>query len=255
MQLLEKTRSWWRCRWGGRAGARRGLKEARPPWSISQAAGPAPQGATEASLGCVTQKQPRFESVFCATLLDPIPAPSGATHTAGAGGLLHPRPVLTPPPTTPQITSSSPSHPANSFYYPRLKTLPPIARVTLVRLRQSPRAFIPPAMDLAGNDILDSLSGKPGSRPTAWPTATFPDLNSLDSGAKRSGLWKLHVHHWSVGADLCVTRGLAPPSLRQATVDLEPSVPAFTLRLTPKVTVRPGERESDTQRPEMPKCL
>lgn len=68
------------------------------------------------------------------------------------------------PPTPPQITSSSPSHPANSFYYPRLKALPPIARVTLVRLRQSPRAFIPPAMDLAGNDILDSLSGKPGSR-------------------------------------------------------------------------------------------
>ncbi|XP_023376001.1 spondin-2 [Pteropus vampyrus] len=63
-----------------------------------------------------------------------------------------------PQDTVTEITSSSPSHPANSFYYPRLKTLPPIARVTLVRLRQSPRAFIPPAMDLAGNDILDSLS-------------------------------------------------------------------------------------------------
>ncbi|KAM8803596.1 spondin-2 [Rhynchonycteris naso] len=59
-----------------------------------------------------------------------------------------------------EITSTSPSHPANSFYYPRLKALPPIARVTLVRLRQSPRAFVPPAIDLAGrgNEIVDSLS-------------------------------------------------------------------------------------------------
>lgn len=65
-----------------------------------------------------------------------------------------------PQDTVTEITSSSPSHPANSFYYPRLKALPPIARVTLVRLRQSPRAFVPPALDLAsrGNDIMDSLS-------------------------------------------------------------------------------------------------
>ena len=71
----------------------------------------------------------------------------------------------------PQITSSSPSHPANSFYYPRLKALPPIARVTLVRLRQNPRAFVPPAPDLVdrGNEIMDSLSGKPSPTPTAGP--------------------------------------------------------------------------------------
>lgn len=101
---------------------------------------------------------------FCATLLDPIPALIWGHAHCRCRWLLRPRSVLIPPPTPPQITSSSPSHPANSFYYPRLKALPPIARVTLVRLRQSPRAFIPPAMDLAGNDILDSLSGKPGSR-------------------------------------------------------------------------------------------
>ncbi|KAK2115183.1 hypothetical protein P7K49_005809 [Saguinus oedipus] len=61
-----------------------------------------------------------------------------------------------------KITSSSPSHPANSFYYPRLKALPPIARVTLVRLRQSPRAFVPPPSVLASrdNEIVDSASGK-----------------------------------------------------------------------------------------------
>ncbi|XP_006893709.1 PREDICTED: spondin-2-like [Elephantulus edwardii] len=58
-----------------------------------------------------------------------------------------------------EITSSSPSHPANSFYYPRLKSLPPIARVTLVRRRHSPRAFVPPTPDLGGrgNEILDAL--------------------------------------------------------------------------------------------------
>ncbi|KAM6220651.1 spondin-2 [Rhynchocyon petersi] len=58
-----------------------------------------------------------------------------------------------------EITSSSPSHPANSFYYPRLKSLPPMARVSLVRLRHSPRAFVPPTPDLGGrgNEILDTL--------------------------------------------------------------------------------------------------
>uniref|UniRef100_A0A2K5XBH5 Spondin 2 n=2 Tax=Mandrillus leucophaeus TaxID=9568 RepID=A0A2K5XBH5_MANLE len=66
-----------------------------------------------------------------------------------------------PQDTVTEITSSSPSHPANSFYYPRLKALPPIARVTLVRLRQSPRAFVPPAPVLPSrdNEIVDSASG------------------------------------------------------------------------------------------------
>ncbi|XP_035570604.1 spondin-2 isoform X1 [Canis lupus baileyi] len=66
-----------------------------------------------------------------------------------------------PQDTVTEITSSSPSHPANSFYYPRLKSLPPIARVTLVRLRQHPRTFVLPAPDPVGggNEILDSLSG------------------------------------------------------------------------------------------------
>uniref|UniRef100_A0A286XZY2 Spondin-2 n=2 Tax=Cavia porcellus TaxID=10141 RepID=A0A286XZY2_CAVPO len=65
-----------------------------------------------------------------------------------------------PQDTVTEITSSSPSHPANSFYYPRLKSLPPMARVTLVRLQQSTRAFVPPAPDLASrsNEITDSLS-------------------------------------------------------------------------------------------------
>lgn len=65
-----------------------------------------------------------------------------------------------PQDTVTEITSSSPSHPANSFYYPRLKSLPPMARVTLVRVRQSTRALAPPVPDLVsrGNEIIDSLS-------------------------------------------------------------------------------------------------
>lgn len=74
---------------------------------------------------------------------------------------------------SPQITSSSPSHPANSFYYPRLKSLPPIARVTLVRLRHNPRAFVPPAPGPVGaggsNEIVDSVSGERVSAPPPGP--------------------------------------------------------------------------------------
>lgn len=66
-------------------GAGRGL-EARPPWYISQAMSPAPQGATEASLGRVTQKQPRWESVSALPCWTPSRLSSGATRTAGAGG-------------------------------------------------------------------------------------------------------------------------------------------------------------------------
>uniref|UniRef100_A0AAY4F0E2 Spondin domain-containing protein n=2 Tax=Denticeps clupeoides TaxID=299321 RepID=A0AAY4F0E2_9TELE len=36
-----------------------------------------------------------------------------------------------------QITSSFPSHPANSFYYPKLKHLPPIAKITLTKINVS----------------------------------------------------------------------------------------------------------------------
>ncbi|MGH0129072.1 UNVERIFIED_CONTAM: hypothetical protein FKN15_015671 [Acipenser sinensis] len=32
-----------------------------------------------------------------------------------------------------QITSQNPNHPANSFYYPKLEKLPPLARLTLTR--------------------------------------------------------------------------------------------------------------------------
>lgn len=90
---------------------------------------------------------------------------------------------------SPQITSSSPSHPANSFYYPRLKSLPPIARVTLVRLRQNPRTFLLPAPSPAGagggNEIADSLSGE--RVPAATTTTTTTRAGSLPAAPAPGG--------------------------------------------------------------------
>ncbi|XP_044537361.1 spondin-2 [Gracilinanus agilis] len=68
-----------------------------------------------------------------------------------------------PQDTVKEITSSSPSHPANSFYYPRLKSLPPIARVTMVRIKKRQRVFVPtpPPVVRMGNEIEDALSETP----------------------------------------------------------------------------------------------
>ncbi|XP_069488268.1 spondin-2 [Ambystoma mexicanum] len=69
-----------------------------------------------------------------------------------------------PQSTVKQITSSSPSHPANSFFYPRLKHLPAIAKVTFVKLKGK-QAILPVAdPDLtttAGNEIDDSVLETP----------------------------------------------------------------------------------------------
>ncbi|XP_054109542.1 spondin-2 isoform X1 [Callithrix jacchus] len=107
-----------------------------------------------------------------------------------------------------EITSSSPSHPANSFYYPRLKALPPIARVTLVRLRQSPRAFVPLPSVLASrdNEIVDSASGRAASSECSprsllclvqfqkrrW-TAKFPCGRPGDCAEAPVGSWGLRA--------------------------------------------------------------
>lgn len=100
-----------------------------------------------------------------------------------------------PAPSCPQITSSSPSHPANSFYYPRLKALPPIARVTLERLRHT-RAFVPPAphAGAADNEVPENspsgeggrrllreevrLSGLPSPRPASRPAQKGPSARA-----------------------------------------------------------------------------
>lgn len=157
-------------------------------------------------------------------------------------------------PSLSQITSSSPSHPANSFYYPRLKALPPIARVTLVRVRQSPRAYVPPATDLAsrGNEILDSLPGKPRSLwcPAAGPAPARCGASSCPAPSALRALpgWchtprdmapSLHGvpdPFWlpggtclgHVGGRSRVHGGLCPPALN----------PILTAALLPKVRVR-----------------
>ncbi|XP_051889730.1 spondin-2b [Pristis pectinata] len=62
-----------------------------------------------------------------------------------------------------EITSSSPSHPANSFFYPRLKQLPAIARVTLTRLKDSQLIGISTVQSNLfpmGNEIDDSRFNK-----------------------------------------------------------------------------------------------
>ncbi|MCI4379736.1 hypothetical protein PGIGA_G00231670 [Pangasianodon gigas] len=51
-----------------------------------------------------------------------------------------------------QITSSFPNHPANSFFYPRLKNLPPIAKVTLSKIK-SKQIFSLPIEPTQSNQI------------------------------------------------------------------------------------------------------
>ncbi|XP_006629701.1 spondin-2b [Lepisosteus oculatus] len=65
-----------------------------------------------------------------------------------------------------EITSSFPSHPANSFYYPRLKHLPPIARVTITKLKGNhidsvPAAHTTPTLIPIDNEIGDALTNTP----------------------------------------------------------------------------------------------
>uniref|UniRef100_A0AC11CXX3 Uncharacterized protein n=1 Tax=Ovis aries TaxID=9940 RepID=A0AC11CXX3_SHEEP len=104
-----------------------------------------------------------------------------------------------PQDTVTEITASSPSHPANSFYYPRLKALPPIARVVLARLRQGPRAFSPPALGLGagGNEVVGSLPGERGAHPTL-PTR---DPAARRWRSKRTGAAPGCGHHWSGCSD------------------------------------------------------
>lgn len=61
-----------------------------------------------------------------------------------------------------QITCSSPSHPANSFYYPKLKILPPIAQVTMVKIKKSQLGLSAPFINLPAksNEVIDTVSGK-----------------------------------------------------------------------------------------------
>lgn len=65
-----------------------------------------------------------------------------------------------------QITSSVPSHPANSFFYPRLKHLPPMAKVTLTKVKKTNQIISLPVEPTqsnqlpTGNEIEDKLISK-----------------------------------------------------------------------------------------------
>ncbi|XP_026544487.1 spondin-2 [Notechis scutatus] len=65
--------------------------------------------------------------------------------------------------TITEITCSSPSHPANSFYYPKLKTLPPIARVIMAKLKRKKLGFLfsQPNVTTTDNEVQDSVSETP----------------------------------------------------------------------------------------------
>lgn len=75
-------------------------------------------------------------------------------------------PVYTCPFLLQQITSSFPSHPANSFFYPRLKHLPPIAKVTLTKVKKTNQIISLPVEPTqsnqlpTGNEIEDKLISK-----------------------------------------------------------------------------------------------
>ncbi|NXM62844.1 SPON2 protein, partial [Illadopsis cleaveri] len=65
-----------------------------------------------------------------------------------------------PQDTVTEITCSSPSHPANSFYYPKLKILPPIAQVKMIKLKKSQPGLSAPFINLPAksNEIIDTVS-------------------------------------------------------------------------------------------------
>ncbi|XP_077466396.1 spondin-2a [Stigmatopora argus] len=58
-----------------------------------------------------------------------------------------------PPENISKITSQMPNHPANSFFYPRLKELPPIASVRITRQSRSLRRQMPMSNHILPNSI------------------------------------------------------------------------------------------------------
>ncbi|XP_029091888.1 spondin-2 isoform X2 [Monodon monoceros] len=100
----------------------------------------------------------RLQSVYGVFSAPAVPSGTGQTSAEFEAHSRHSLFATVPQDTVTEITASSPSHPANSFYYPRLKSLPPIATVTLARLPHSPRAFPPaPGLGVGGNEVADSL--------------------------------------------------------------------------------------------------
>ncbi|KAG7280883.1 hypothetical protein CRUP_035193 [Coryphaenoides rupestris] len=65
----------------------------------------------------------------------------------------HPTMETIPQDKVMQITSSFPSHPANSFFYPRLKSLPPIAKVTLTKIKKTNQIISLPVEPTQSNQL------------------------------------------------------------------------------------------------------
>uniref|UniRef100_A0A667ZSC9 Spondin 2a, extracellular matrix protein n=1 Tax=Myripristis murdjan TaxID=586833 RepID=A0A667ZSC9_9TELE len=62
-----------------------------------------------------------------------------------------------PPENITRITSQMPNHPANSFYYPRLQELPPIASIKLTRQNRAPVRQNPMSNHILPNSIKTPL--------------------------------------------------------------------------------------------------
>lgn len=100
-----------------------------------------------------------------------------------------------------QITSSIPSHPASSFYYPRLKHLPPIGKVTLTKIKNNLNfKNIPPLKPTqsnqipTGNELEDALINTPlDCEVSVWSPWGLCKGKCGDSGVRRRTRY-IHMH-------------------------------------------------------------
>lgn len=85
-----------------------------------------------------------------------------------------------------QITCSSPSHPADSFYYPKLKILPPIAQVTMVKLKKTQLGLSAPFINppAKSNEVIDSVLGK-------WLVLQYAHFCYYHSFRKYMEIWQV----------------------------------------------------------------
>lgn len=89
--------------------------------------------------------------------------------------------------TVTQISSSTPNHPANSFFYPRLKSLPPIAKVTFTKLKGKITSFLDIASNATttGNEIDENVSETPlDCEVSVWSSWGLCKGNCGSSGVK-----------------------------------------------------------------------
>ncbi|XP_056133548.1 spondin-2b [Lampris incognitus] len=105
-----------------------------------------------------------------------------------------------------QITSSLPNHPANSFYYPRLKHLPPMAKVTLTKTTKKTNQIISLPLEPTqsnqlptGNEIEDKLTDTPlDCEVSVWSPWGLCKANCGDSGMQHRTRYVL-MHHANHG--------------------------------------------------------